>query len=137
MRNKTESNFRPGFRLSAFDGVVIAMSSIVSIAIGSTTPGLAFVIIFVVSHFFLFCNVFRIARSLELVWSSIFVALAYCTITFSSPSWPITTLALLLVTIVVVAIEIRKPSYHGIFWTRINPDLPQWWAKQEHQLPSD
>jgi hypothetical protein len=27
----------------------------------------------------------------------------------------------------VVIVEMRKPSYHGVGWQRINPGLPAWW----------
>jgi hypothetical protein len=28
---------------------------------------------------------------------------------------------------VLVIFEMRKPSYHGVFWRRVNPNLRQWW----------
>ena len=85
---------------------------------------------FVVAHFFMFCNIFRVARPLELAWSGVFIALTFCTIMFEKPSWRITIIASLLATVFVVAVEMRKPSYHGVLWRRINPKLPQWWAAQ-------
>jgi hypothetical protein len=85
-------------------------------------------------HFFLFCNVFRIARSSELVWAAIFVGCAAGTIMADTPGWIITTALSLLVTAAVVIVEMRKPSYHGLAWERINPELPVWW--QTHALGS-
>ena len=128
------STFQPGFRLSTVDIVVIVAGAIASIALWSTAWWIGFVIAFVIAHFFLFCNIFRIARPLELLWSAIFIARTYCTITFEKPSWLITIVASLIVTIAVIAIEMRKPSYHGILWQRINPQLPQWWAKDRGVL---
>jgi hypothetical protein len=29
---------------------------------------------------------------------------------------------------VLVVLEARKRSYHGVFWRWINPGLPAWWA---------
>lgn len=82
---------------------------------------------FVVGHFFLFCNIVRMARPLELVWAIVFTGLAAMTILTGSPSPAVTAGLSLLVTIVVVMIELRKPSYHGLGWHTINPNLPNWW----------
>lgn len=82
---------------------------------------------FVLAHFFLFCNVVRMARPLELVWAGVFVVLAGATIAFEIPSWLVTAMVSLLVTVVVVVVEIRKPSYHGVGWKFVNPGLPAWW----------
>ncbi|HEY4259213.1 MAG TPA: hypothetical protein VGM98_03590, partial [Schlesneria sp.] len=62
-----------------------------------------------------------------LVWAAIFTSLAAMTVTMSTPS-PLVTFGLsFLVTPIVVAIEMRKTSYHGIAWQTINPNLPNWW----------
>jgi len=29
--------------------------------------------------------------------------------------------------VVVVVVQMRKPSYHGLGWQWINPELPNWW----------
>jgi hypothetical protein len=108
---------------------VLVLGTVATIALWPTTPWLGFVVAFVVGHFFLFCNVFRIARSLELCWSGIFVVLTYGTIAWEMPSWPVAIAGTLLTTAVVIGIEMRKPTYHGILWQRINPQLPQWWAE--------
>jgi hypothetical protein len=126
----TTTTFQPGFRLSPVDCVVIVAGTIATFACWSTAWWIGFVIGFVVAHFFLFCNIFRVARPLELAWSGVFIALTYCTITFEKPSWLITIVTSLLATVFVVAVEMRKPSYHGVLWRRINPKLPQWWAAQ-------
>jgi hypothetical protein len=88
---------------------------------------IAFVIGFTVGHFFLFCNVFRMSRPLELIWSAVFVGLCYATFQTGQPGWVATAALSLLTTVIVVAIEMRKPSYHGIAWQAINPRLPEWW----------
>jgi hypothetical protein len=87
------------------------------------------IIVWVVGHFFLFCNVFRIARPLELTWGAIFVALGVATMALAVPGWLATFVLSLLSTIVVVAIEMRKPSYHGICWPAVNPRLHDWWVE--------
>ncbi len=82
---------------------------------------------FVLAHFYLFCNVFRLSRSLELIWAGIFVTLATTTVLWDTPGWWPTLGASLCVTVLVVALEMRKPSYHGIGWHWINPGLRAWW----------
>ncbi|HVU28664.1 MAG TPA: hypothetical protein VHG71_13145 [Verrucomicrobiae bacterium] len=87
----------------------------------------SFVVAFAVGHFFLFCNVFRISRRLELVWTGIFVVLTGGTVLVQFPGWPATFAVSICATVVVIAVEMKKPSYHGIFWKQINPRLRDWW----------
>jgi hypothetical protein len=119
--------FAPGFRLSVLDVFVLVGGTAAVIALSMYMWWWGFVPAFVLAHFFLFCNVVRMARPLELIWAGVFVALAVATIVFDTPGWLVTTLASLLVTVVVVIVEMRKPSYHGVGWERINPGLRVWW----------
>ncbi|MEW6689726.1 MAG: hypothetical protein AB1452_11615 [Pseudomonadota bacterium] len=125
--------FAPGFRLSLRDAIVIAAGSVAAVALASMVWWWGFVIAFVVAHFFLFCNVVRMARPLELAWSAIFLALACATILLEFPGWAATTAISLAATVVVVALQMRKPSYHGAGWRRINPGLPDWWSAQQRR----
>lgn len=127
--------FSPGFRLSKLDVAVLVLGAIGSLVIGSIVWWIGFVIAFVIAHFFLFCNVFRLSRPLELIWAAIFVALAAGTVATDFPGWPITAGGSLVATAVVVALELRKPSYHGLGWEWVNPSLSQWW--EEEQTASD
>lgn len=70
---------------------------------------------------------FRIARPLELAWAAVFVGLSSATLIFDAPGWYWTAAISLVVTVLVVAVEMGKPSYHGVGWQRINPDLKTWW----------
>lgn len=122
--------FAPGFRLSVIDVVVLVGGTAGAIVLSSLVWWWGFVPAFVLAHFFLFCNVVRMARTLELIWAGIFVLLAGATVAFEQPGWPVTAITSLLATVVLVVIEMRKPSYHGIGWQRINPGLPTWWRKR-------
>jgi hypothetical protein len=122
-----EAKFKPGFRMSAIDGIVIAVGIVAAVALWSTAWWLGFIVAFVIAHFFVFCNIFRVARPLELAWSGVFVVLTYGTVMLGRPSWAVTIGCSLLATVVVIGVEMRRPSYHGVFWHRINPSLPQWW----------
>jgi hypothetical protein len=119
--------FAPGFRLSVMDGFALLCGVATAIVLSTIEWWMGFVLAFVLGHFFLFCNVVRLARPLELVWAGIFVIMAVATVAFGSPGWWVTALVSLFVTGVVVGIEMRKPSYHGVGWERINPGLTAWW----------
>ena len=122
----TTRTFAPGFRISLLDMAVLAIGAIATVALAVQTWWWGFIVGFVLAHFFLFCNVFRMARSSELVWAAVFVVLAGGTIVQDVPGWGLTAAISLGVTVVVVILEMRKPSYHGIAWQRINPDLRKW-----------
>ena len=122
-----DGKYNPGFRISTFDFVVLVTAAVVVVTLSSIVGPVGLLIAFVVGHFFLFCNVFRIARNLELTWAGAFVAFAGVTITLQSPGWSVTIVATLCVSFVVIFIEARKPSYHGIGWKLINPNLRVWW----------
>ena len=123
----TPPPFKPGFRISAMDIAVLIAGSVGSVLAAQAEWWLGLIIAFAVGHFFLFCNVFRVARPLELSWAALFVALAGGTITREIPGWPVTIVSMLVATVLVVVVQMRKPSYHGVAWQRINPELPQWW----------
>ena len=124
------ATFDPGFRLSRIDIAVLVVGVMLTAALWSFTWWWGFVVGFVLLHFFLFCNVFRLARPLELVWAGIFVCLASGTVALDIPGWAITAAVSLCASVCVVAAEMRKPSYHGVGWQRINPGLPAWWESQ-------
>lgn len=124
--------FEPGARLSRFDVGVLVVTAIVCGGLATTdAPLIAGGIAFVVGHFFLFCNIFRIRRGPELIWAALFTGLSAATIVTELPGWPITFLASGVATVILVAIEMRHPSYHGLGWARLNPDLPRYWREQQ------
>ena len=119
--------FAPGFRLSALDVIILVVGVVTAFALVMVVCWGGFVVGFVVAHFFLFCNVVRMARLLELAWAGVFVALAAATVALDAPGWPVTATVSLVATVVVVVVQMRKPSYHGLGWQWINPGLPAWW----------
>jgi hypothetical protein len=122
-----DPDFAPGFRLSWRDAIVLAIGSAAALALASVVWWWGFVVAFVLGHFFLFCNVIRMARALELAWTAVFVVLASASILTGLPGWRVTAAGSLLTTAVLVAVQMRRPSYHGLGWERINPGLPAWW----------
>ena len=125
-----DRDFSPGFRLSSFDLCVLAVGSAGAVVAGVYSLHAAAVVGCVVGHFFLFCNVFRMSRSLELAWSAVFIASAGGTILWQVPGWIAAAAIAMGATVVVVLLEMRRPSYHGVGWRRINPSLTDWWRSR-------
>lgn len=121
------AKFSPGFRFSALDGVVLVVGVVGVVALGVIEWWLGIGVGIPLAAFFVFCNVFRVSRPLELLWAGAFIALAGATIVWGVPGWWATALGAVLVAAVVVAVEMRRPSYHGVGWRRVNPGLPSWW----------
>ncbi|WP_254510360.1 hypothetical protein [Anatilimnocola floriformis] len=124
-------DFQPGFRISAFDGGVLMAGAVASAMIWSYSPLLAFLIAYVIGHFFLFCNVLRVSRANELKWSALLLLSGCCSALFGLPTWPATISLSLGATAIVIAITLGKPSYHGLGWQRINPRLLEWWERSQ------
>jgi hypothetical protein len=122
--------FAPGFRFSARDVVTLLAGAAAAALVARVDWHIAAIIAFVLGHFFLFCNVFRISRQLELIWAGVFVALLVAASTFGWP-WIAAFALAACVTALVVSVEMGKPSYHGVGWRRINPRLPEWWEQQQ------
>lgn len=126
--------FRPGFRFSPLDGAVIASGGLGAVAASRVSLEFAALAVVAVLHFFLFCNVFRISRALELAWSAFFLA-GVGARTLGGIPWSVLGPGVLVATGLVVWRETRKPSYHGVLWRRMNPQLPDWWAHQAGAEP--
>lgn len=122
--------FKPGFRIDAIDAMVLIAGALGAAFAAQAEWWMGALIAFAVGHFFLFCNVFRMPRPLELTWAALFVALAASTIATGRPGWPIAFGGSLVVTVAVIALQMRRPSYHGVAWQRINPQLRDWWEGQ-------
>jgi hypothetical protein len=113
------------------DVVVLIAGAIASLLVANVESWWGMTVAFTVGHFFLFCNVFRMPRPLELAWAALFLLLLGSTIMTQQPDW-FTSFALSFGgTVVVVVFQLRQPSYHGIGWKMINPQLPQWWQARE------
>jgi len=122
-----DAGFAPGFRLSRLDVVVLVAGLALAVAIGARDGWHGFAVAFVVLHFFLFCNVFRMSRPPELVWAAAFTLLAGATVSFGRPGWIATSAVSLGLSGALIARELRQPHYHGVLWRRFNPRLPEWW----------
>lgn len=130
-------SFNPGFRFSAGDFVMLLAAVGFAWWIHDRGPWLVHVVAFVVLNFFLFCNVFRVARPAELAWSVVFVVLAGVRLRTGALTWSTIYLISSVLAAIIIAMEMRKPSYHGLGWSRINPGLKDWWlSKHPEQEPA-
>lgn len=129
------STFSPGFRLSLFDVLILVVGLIGAVVLGLQIWWAGMIVGFVVLHFFLFCNVFRISRPPELIWAMAFVGLAGSTIATEVPGWIATVAIALLLSSVLIWRETKREDYHGICWKRWNPKLPDWW--KSHKLATN
>ncbi len=125
--------FRPGFRLSALDVAVLVLGAGVAAAVAWQHRGVGVSVAFVVLHFFLFCNVFRIRRPAELAWALVFAVLCVIASLDALVAWPVVFVVSLISTVLFLIVELRAPSYHGVAWRRINPGLPDWWDQQRRK----
>ena len=123
--------FVPGFRLSEMDVGFLMLGVCVAVLLARLDERLGLASLFVLAHFFLFCNVLRMSRPLELTWAALFVLLAGSTFYFDLPPLNHTVAVMLVVTLILAFVQILQPSYHGVFWRKINPSLEQWWAARE------
>ena len=112
-----------GFRLSWMDAVVTVLGVVASALAYISIGDAGLFIPFVVAHFFLFCNVFRIRRSPEIAWAVIFLLNCGLWVFFGVVSVYGICASQLPVTLCILAIEIRKPHYHGVFARHLNPRL--------------
>jgi hypothetical protein len=123
--------FQPGFRLSKFDIVIIVSGILSALCTYKISIIMSFLIVFVISHFFIFCNIIRISRVPEIIWATTFTVLVGLSITYSIPSLKIAITISVALSSLLVLMEIRKPSYHGLCWQKINPNLESWFYEQK------
>lgn len=112
-----------GARLSATDVVVLLLAAAGAWWMHRAGHELWWVVLAVVGHFFLFCNVFLVRRSLELIWAGIFVCNMGWWMAQGKLGWWPVMMWQVPVTVVVITVEMLSPSYHGIGARWINRRL--------------
>lgn len=109
-----------GFRFSLVDGIAIVVCGVATVFLWPTMGEFALLLPYVLGHFFLFCNIFRIQRRPELIWAGLFVANVVICLALIQTPFVIPLMAQLPVTAWLIVQEIRKPTYHGILAHRWN-----------------
>ena len=121
-----ETQRRPGFRVSAWDALILLLGAGLAICLCFVEFPLWWIVPVVVGHFFLFCNVFLVWRNLELLWAAVFIANVLLHVAMGDLGWWPACGWQLLVTVAVILRQMRSPWYHGIFARRINPRLDEY-----------
>ena len=125
------NGFHPGFRMNLIDTFILLLGITSWYFYHFMEVAYAQIPTFVIFIFFLYCNTFRIRRAPEFVWASIFTSLSICSIYLDTPSLNLTFLIGLFIALAIIAYEMKQPSYHGILWEKINPNLKTWWDQNQ------
>jgi hypothetical protein len=112
-----------GFRYSFLDALVLILGAGATWLLWDLGPLVAAVPAVALVHFFLFCNVFRVHRRLELVWAGALLVNAAVWFAAGSFTWVNVLAVQTPLTAGVVAFEMCMPRYHGVFAHAINPRL--------------
>lgn len=108
-----------GFRFSAMDAAIFAGGAIATAVAWQLVGPFALVVPFLLAHFFLFCNVFRIGGERSLIWAAVLLANAFA---WPHTSWLSIHLAIqLAATVLLIANCVMGANYHGFACDRINP----------------
>lgn len=129
MRTDEPPAFRPGFRFAATDAAVLIAGAAGAVLAARIEFAFGIAVLLPVAMFFVFCNVARMVRKLELVWAFAYAAGCVARSQWGWPTWPWLVAGSLLLAAVLVGVQLRRADYHGVAWQRCNPSLPAWWAE--------
>jgi len=112
-----------GFRFSLMDALAICVFIGAAGSLWQQDSPLWWLLLVAAGHFFLFCNVFRIARRRELIWAGLFLLNVGTWAWLDLLTWPRVLMCQLPITVELVVADMRAPGYHGVFANRLNPRL--------------
>ncbi len=102
---------------------MLILTVIATVYFWSDRPIFAPLLVIVVAHFFLFCNVFRIVRSLELIWAGLFILNFLLWMLLNRFTWANVLAIQIPITMTFILYEMHGPREHGIFARRVKPRL--------------
>ncbi len=108
-----------GFRFSTMDAMIFTGGFLATIVLWSLVDCFALLVPYLLGHFFLFCNTFRVGGERSLIWVGTFLANVYF--------WPQTQNLFLhlaiqaVITLILIVQCILGRNYHGLACTQINP----------------
>jgi hypothetical protein len=109
-----------GFRFSAMDGFIFAGGAATTIALWEFVGPFALAVPYLLGHFFLFCNTFRVGGERSLIWVAAFLANAYFWTQTENLVFPLVVQEL--VTLALIIQCVLGKNYHGIACKQLNPD---------------
>lgn len=108
-----------GFRFSTLDAAIFAGGGVSTLALWPEWDSFALIVPYLLGHFFLFCNTFRVGGERSLIWVFAFLANVYL---LSRTGNLRLSLALQgVVTIVLIGQCVLSRNYHGWGCARVNP----------------
>ncbi len=119
----------PGFRFWWWDGVTVVAGVFLAWLAWPLLGTLALVFPVTLAHFFLFCNVFRLRRNYELIWTGAYLINLGYWFLFRELGWAEVLALQTPLTLILIAAEARSSRYHGVFWRKLNPELEESWPK--------
>lgn len=122
-----------GFRFSFMDALVIGVFVCTTAVLWHFDCPLWWILVIATGHFFLFCNVFRIARPRELIWAATFILNIVVWACFDHLAWLPVLLCQLPITAGLLIADMRSPLYHGVFANRLNSQLNDYLEGHFHE----
>ncbi|HEY3360163.1 MAG TPA: hypothetical protein VGQ83_43325 [Polyangia bacterium] len=113
-----------GLRFSVRDAAILAGAGLTALLARDLPGQPGILVLVVVGHFFLFCNVIRLRRRFELIWAAAFVTLAVAMSLTGRLRWPTVVLGVMPITAALIVAEVRSLRYHGV-WCRRPPRPPE------------
>ncbi len=121
-----------GFRFSLTDAVVILVCAGATWGLRQPIGPLILVCPVALGHFFLFCNVFRVGRPSEIIWSVLFIVNCVVWVPFDVLGWLRLIAAQSPAALAVIALTITRRDYHGWGWSVVRR-----WRKLESRAKHD
>ena len=112
-----------GFRFSSIDAAALLAFGAAIAILHRFDSSLSWIVAIVASHFFLFCNVFRVVRRRELIWAVAFVMNVAFWLVLGRLEWFNVLACQLPISAGVIAWELKATRYHGVFADRLNTRL--------------
>jgi hypothetical protein len=112
-----------GIRFSPTDAIVLALFGLAIAVLRRFDSSFSWIVAIVAAHFFLFCNIVRLARLRELIWAAFFVINVGCSFFLGRLDWFTVLACQLPLSIGVIAWELKASRYHGVFADRLNSHL--------------
>lgn len=108
-----------GFRFSLMDAIIVVGGALLTFAAWPIFGVFSLCIPFLVFHFFLFCNTFRIGGERSLIWVASFLLNAF--LWTYTQSTTLHVASQLLVTLLLIVNCVLGRNYHGLWCEWINP----------------
>lgn len=115
--SKASRQHKPrGMRMSWGDAGVLLLAGAITAGLWPVIDEMALLFAVVPGHFFLFCNVFRVPRTHELVWSGVFLVNVSVWYVLGPLDWWAVLGTQAPITAGLILHAFLLNDYHGLFW---------------------